>query len=200
MLFLLCGCTHEYILFVSDDKFDENIHFEFLNDEDLTFSLDNPIYVFHNDFDTIYDKKIKSKGNLSILDYHFSYNPKDFVNANSFNACFNERNIIVNNDEYYEFNIAKYSGCVLKNDFDIKIKTNNKVLEHNADNVKANTYIWHVDTNNPDSFNLHMKIAKGVLVNNYSYNFVLFIICFIILVLFISIFIFRYKLKHRNKI
>lgn len=200
IILLLSGCSSEYNLFVSDNLFKDNIHFEYFKDESLPFSIDKPVYVFHNDLYTVYDKKIKNKRNLSILDFNYTYKPKDFVNANSFNYCFVEKNIIVDNNDYFEFNISKYNGCVLKNNFDIKIKTNNKVLEHNADSVNGNTYIWHVDTNNPDIFNLHMKIAKGVLVNNYSINYVLLIICSICLFLIISIFIFRYKFKYRNKI
>lgn len=201
ILFLISGCTSEYNLFISDDEILENIHIEFLENESLPFSTDNPIYVFHNNFDVAYEKKVKNKGDLKIIDYDYSYKLEDFVNANSFNQCFDYRNVIVNDDDYFEFEIANYNGCVLKNNFDIKIKTDNKVLENNADDVKNNVYIWHVDTNNPDKFSLKIKIAKGVSaskLNIQDNEIILLFICAFILILFTVGLIFKIKLKKRN--
>lgn len=191
LLFLISGCTSEYNLYISDNEIKENIHIEYLQNDDIQ-QINDEYYVFHDNDEVRYEKNITKNGNINILDLTYIYKPDEYVNADSFNYCFNKKNVI-NDKDFLKIELSKYSGCVEDNSFDIKIKTNNKVLENNADIVKDNTYIWHVDNQNAKEFSLNFKIAKGILENNPKSEFLYLFIIGSIIITIILLFTFKYK-------
>ena len=88
---------------------------------------------------------------------HYDYDFKNLFNANSLNKYFYNRNIKVD-DDYILISLKDMSGFAPNVDFDIVIKTENKVVSNNADKIKGHSYIWHVDGNNKEKMDIEIKI------------------------------------------
>lgn len=201
IVLIVSGCTKEYKLYISDNKFVEKFHMEINETNDYSYVLDGDFYPLHNDFEHKFQKSLKAKKGNKILDLEYSYTPDEFVNANSFNQCFDEREVL-NKDEFYTIKLSKPNGCMFNENYSINIITNNKVIENNADKVNRNQYTWYVNNNDRDSFNLVIKVEKGTaktVVEKYS--IVIYIaIGLILFIIFIVGSIFVKKAKKNNKV
>ena len=176
LVIITSGCTKEYNLYISDNKIVEKFHMEIDSNNKYSYVLDGDFYPLHNDFKNKFKKNLKSKDNNKILDLEYSYSYDDFINANSFNQCFDEREII-NKKDYYTISLSKPNGCMFNEDYVINISTDNTVLENNASEIKGNKYIWYVENSNKDNFKLLIKIQKGTGKSiNEKYNYIIFIV------------------------
>ena len=191
---ILSGCSKEYQLYISDDSIVEKFHMEIDSENKYSYILDGNFYPLHNDFNHKFNKKITKENNNRILDLEYTYSLKDFINANSFNQCFDDRNII-NSNKYYSISLSKPNGCMFNESYTINIITDNKVINNDADKVKRNQYIWYVNQDNKEVFNLNIKIAKGKKRHNISQkNLGIFASLLIIILFFI-----KHVLKKRKK-
>ena len=160
VIVLISGCSIDYSLFISDKYIDENINIV-IDDtaENRRYAYDEYEPLHHSE-DIHYQKSVdRKKGKINIK-MHYRYNLKEFINANSFNEGFYDRNVRVDGD-LIDVYLNNFSGFAADVDFDIKIKTNNKVIYNNANKVKNNTYIWHVTSKNKDKLNINIKIKKN---------------------------------------
>ena len=148
-----------------------------------------------------FKKSLKEKGKNKVLDLEYKYSLKDFINANSFNQCFDDRNII-NDDEYYTINLSKPNGCMFNTNYIINIITSNDVVENNASEIKGNKYIWYVENDNKDNFKLNIKIKKGTEKTfKDKYNYISYMIVGIALLgIIVAIIILIKKNKNSKKI
>lgn len=183
-IFFISGCSIDYTLVINDNYFDERISVVVDDSsENINQTLKNYSPLHYSD-DIFYEKKIKKSNGKTIVKLHYRYSLEEFRNANSINQGFYNRDIKVDNGIIY-LNFSDFSGFAAKVDFDIKIRTDNKVLKNNADKVNGNCYIWHVDSDNKDKLNIEMQIKKGTdksLFKKYQ-----FIICFVIGIVVIGI-------------
>ena len=203
ILTILTGCSIEYNLYVTDNYIDENINIsaddnsENINDANKKY---NPL---HYSDDIEYNQTVKRKNGKIIVNLQYRYKLEEFKNANSFNQGFYNRNVSLE-DNIININLSDFSGFAPTVDFDIKVKTKNEVIESNADIVKGNTYIWHVDGKNKDKLKIDIKIKRGTAKNESifeQYSVLLYIIGAIILfVVIFSIRLFVKKRKESNKI
>ena len=200
VIFIITGCTKEYKLYLSDNKIVEKFHMVLENNNKYSYSPKGDFYPLHNDFNHKYKKKLKTENGNSILDLEYTYSLSDFINANSFNQCFDEREI-KNTSSDYEIRLGKPNGCMFNEDYTINIITDNKVLDNNAEIVKGNQYIWHVNNKKGDNFTLHIKIRKGnskYTSKKYSFFAYVFLVSFVvILLMLVIIFIRRKKINNR---
>ena len=203
ILTILTGCSIDYNLYVTDNYIDENIN---INAEDNSENINdankkyNPL---HYSDDIEYNQTVKRKNGKIIVNLQYRYKFEEFKNANSFNQGFYNRNVSLE-DDIININLSDFSGFAPTVDFDIRIKTKNEVIESNADIVKGNTYIWHVDGKHKDKLKIDIKIKRGTAKNESifeQYSVVLYIIGAIILfVVIFSIRLFVKKRKESNKI
>lgn len=199
LMFIMSGCSIDYTLFISDRGFDETINVNVIDSLENTEIAEKDYNPLHHSDSIIYDKKVK-KGNESIdIKLHYNYSLEEFSNANSFNQAFYNKNIEIS-DRIIDIQLSELEGLNVSTDFDIKIKTNNKVLSNNADVVKGNTYIWHVDDKNKENVNVKIKIKRGTLnkKNNGSINIYIYIFLGIIFVCGIAAVYFTYKRRKKS--
>lgn len=161
LLFVITGCTKEYRLYINDDGITESFHMVADSDNPYLYVLDGDFYPLHNDFDHKFKKELKVDGVNKIIDLEYKYSFEDFVYANSFNQCFDDRKIIFKDSDYYIIKLRKPNGCMFQEDYTINIITDNEVVENNADKIKGNKYIWYVKNADKDNFKLRIKIRKS---------------------------------------
>ena len=197
LMFIMSGCSIDYTLFISDKGFDETIKVNVIDNLENTKFVERDYNPLHYSDDIIYDKDVK-KGNENIdVKLHYNYSLEEFSNANSFNQAFYKRKIKITKD-IINIDLSELKGLNVGVDFDIKIKTNNKVLSNNADTVKGNTYIWHVDDKNKENVNVKIKIKRGILNKKDNSNIIVYIVLGIIMVSSIAIAYFTYKRRKKS--
>ena len=125
-----------------------------------------------------------------------TYNAGEFHNSRSLNLCFDNYEFTYD-DNYY---IHAYGNfyCLYSDKLNINIKTNNKVIKHNATIVNGNTYTWDIDSNNASNIDIEFEVEKG-----FPYKqVVLYSVVGIILTIIVSILIYYlyFKRLKNNKI
>lgn len=160
LLLLLCGCHANYNVTIDEDNISEEIDVSMENNDTYMIFAKNDAYPLHSNFEKKYEKNVTYDDNMINMNVKYNYTPLEFVNANSFNQCFNDKTVEVDNEDYYYFRLTDMNRCFLVADFDVNIKTNNKVLYNNADSVKGNTYTWHVNEENMKNVLIEIKIDK----------------------------------------
>lgn len=160
-LIILSGCSSSYTLIIDDNSFKEEINIQMENNIYKTTPIEDfKQYPFYNSTDEEYEKKIVDNGNYKDILLTYSYSPNKFADSTVINTCFDQHAYSFNNNQYDLLLSGKFK-CLYGDSIDINIKTNNKVLSHNADNVNGNTYTWHIDQNNKNNVLIEMKIKKG---------------------------------------
>lgn len=199
ILTILTGCSIDYNLYVTDNYIDENINInaddnsENINDANKKY---NPL---HYSDDIEYNQTVKRKNGKIIVNLQYRYKLEEFKNANSFNQGFYNRNVSLE-DDIININLSDFSGFAPTVDFDIRIKTKNEVIESNADIVKGNTYIWHVDGNNKDKLKIDIKIKRGTAKNISIFEQYSIILCIVgLILLFIIVFSIIFIVKKRKE-
>lgn len=206
MLFFITGCSTDYSLKISNNKFKENIDIIIpssaipkLSQEqiDEEIELDDQVTPFIEGktsalttYDKFYKKKTFEYDNYFNVQMDYSYDEEEFKNASSINLCF-EYSELDFSDNYY-INLQGKFYCLYSDSIDIKIETKNKVYYNNADEIQGNTYIWHIDESNLDYVDIKIDIDKGVSKE------MLVIILFAIALL-IGVVIIGYKFYTKNK-
>ena len=202
-LFLtLVGCKQEYNLVVTDTSITEEFKITVDNNEDNLKRLNVKQYPLHANNDILYNKKITKNGKIISAIFNYFYKPYDFVNANSFNQCFKNKKVIVDDEKYYEFNFSDMMDCMYNYNMNINIITKNKVVSHNADKVKGNKYTWYLTDDNKDKFSIEIKIEKGTAKNILEqYKILTYVVVGIVSFgIILGVFIVIKKIRKNNKV
>lgn len=201
VILIITGCSKEYSLYINDNKFVEKFYLEVDKNNDYSYILDGDFYPIHNDFVNKFKKRLEVKDDNKILNLEYTYTPSDFVNANSFNQCFDDREVIVNDEKYYIIRLSKPNGCMFNEDYTINIITNNVVSYNNADKIDGNKYIWYVKNSDKNNFRLEIKVEKGTNKSSKLFNKMVIygFILFLTISVFVAIYIFIKRSKRSNK-
>ena len=207
LLILLTGCTSEYTLEISNNKFEEQISTVIpknaipeLTQEvlDGQVDLDDQITPFLEEKthslitnDKFYDKKVINKDDFVIVELGYLYDENEFKKANSINTCFEYPELDFS--EKYYINLQGAFYCLYGDTVDIKIKTNNNVVHNNADEVLGNTYIWRINEENSNYVDIQIEIEKGT-----PSNFIVGITLISVFVIAILIIIFKFYKKNKE--
>ncbi len=209
IVFLLSGCTSNYNLEISNNSFKENINATINKNEIPTSSpypeieLDDQITPFLNkdysaifsDDKALYKKRVTYLDNYINVDMSYKYNEQEFYNSNSLKLCFDNYEFSYE-DDYYIHAYGRFY-CLYSDSLDINIKTNNKVLSHNADEVNGNTYTWHVNKDNLDNLDINIKVDKGI--NKETITTIIIVIFIIIILSIVGLVVYK-KGSKENKI
>lgn len=215
MCLLISGCHADYELSVSNDAIEDKVHFTLKSDDyekaifiNQLFQLSNMQYTndeeigkvvidkLRNDtlipgynIDGAYVRKVKNDD----ISLSFLYQGDSFERSYIFNNCFDSF-IYDSNSNYYVIQGAGAFKCLVNDKEKIVIQSDYRVIDHNADQVIGNKYIWNFDRNNNLNHELYIQISKKYKApkNNYWS----FIVLGIILV---GMFIYRFFLKKDRK-
>lgn len=210
LLLSLTGCTTQYNLEFSNGSIKEEIITTILPsdiptkkssdisevDDRVTPFIENDQYPLVNNTKVKYKKKVKKSGNDTIVSLSYNYNHDEFRNSSTFRSCF--RNYVF--DEQYKGYTLNFSGdfyCLYGNEVVINIKTNNKVLSHNADKVSGNTYSWVINRENLGKVKINMEISKKTKITS---SIIYVIVGIIAVVLCVFGFIVLKKIKNKDSI
>lgn len=165
--------------------------------------------VFGDNYNAFYDSSLakdyynKKKIDDSIgINYKYSFDLSNYGNSLMLNSCFddisvkkNKNNLILDlKDSSYCFNdiYQKLSSVT------VKVKTDYKVLDNNADEVSSNVYIWNLSLDG-ESKDIYMKINIPDRENSNYLFIIIIIIVFVLFIIYLCIHI-RNKSISNNEI
>lgn len=169
---LLCmgtGCSVEYNLNFKDKVLSENIQIDASNTdvtiEQINRMLEEQIYQQDEEQQSYQVKQNNKKIQLSQ-----KYNVQTIKDSPLLSQCYTAFNFMENED-YYDLTTSETFTCnpfeyMYIDDLQIKIKTNHKVLSHNADEKKGNTYIWNVTKENVENKPIQIRFSKEIKKDN----------------------------------
>ena len=210
VLLFLTGCSAKYNIKIVDDKVYESISANVNNKTEqaaLKYLKNNEFYAQIVPNLIKYDKKSKENGEITEFDFSHEYEFDDYKNSNILSTCFKGHSIIKENDTLL-LSTSKGVKCMksdnskLIDNIDIEIESNHKMIDNNADEIKGNTYIWHIDEDNYEEKNIMLKLDVKKKIYNYEGNItkLLLIIGIPSLIIIVAILIVLIKRKRMNQI
>ncbi|HHT38792.1 MAG TPA: hypothetical protein GXZ95_05250 [Mollicutes bacterium] len=209
-LLLLTGCSGVYNIEIYNNRYKEDItiveenskNWYDTNENGVTFKqLLDEEYERDNHY---YKKKLISDFDKMGLNYKSDFDFESYSSLGIVYRCYQhfrvlqEENVItiITSDRNKCYDYYKWLD-----DITINVKTNHKVLDHNADETDKNTYTWYLNRNNALEKSIVIQLSSNEFVFNYEneeikkYGIYIGIIAIIgIIILGIGIF-----LKLRNK-
>lgn len=170
-IIFITGCEVNYQLDFTDNSLTENIDIVLSNEESnqenyeyMKSALDFRAYSISNQW-------IQEKYNTDIIDkkgqyigkLNYDYTLENFNNAHLINLCYDSFNF-VKLDEGFALVTSDIFECLVfdympVDKYNITIKTNHIVLDHNADFVEDNKYTWVIKSNGDVEIEKPIKIT-----------------------------------------
>lgn len=154
-------------------------------------------------------EKLKTKDELGIT-YKEEYswkNTSDFSQMAGVNTCYDHFTVLRNNDEESGKEQLIISTSAKNYCFDmypnlesitVNVKTNHKVVSHNADQVSDGKYVWEIDKNNAEGKTLQIILSEDTV---FTLNWgLIFGIGGVILVIGLIYLVIKNKSINANKI
>ena len=193
LIIFITGCTSEYNLTIENNSFKENINISINKnlipepssipgvetDDSITPFLEQPTPAFFSKYDKNYEKKVEDKGNYYDVNLKYNYTFDEFKGASSLRTCFED--IEISGEDIYYIRLKGMFYCLYSDSVDIKIKTNNDVINHNADRKEGNTYIWSIHNGNVDNVDILFEVTKDIKNKNTILEIGIIIICIIVI-------------------
>lgn len=236
----LCGCTVNYDININDDTVTENMEFYETNSKRINsiyspnsdsidssekytykqlinFINSGSDFAFRDNANSsqLYSKRKIDETNKMGMKYSYNFSLNNYTNsniANSFVAYFSART----SDKIYAVSALDFSNAFNQypylDNISIRIKTNHKVIDSNADSMDGNVYIWNVTKSNAKTKKVSIQVYKDASYNDKSTNnstkkevlsnvrTILIVVLCIAISLFIVIIILRKKANRNNKI
>lgn len=208
LIIFISGCTSEYNLTIENNSFKENINISINKnlipeqstisgvetDDSITPFLEEPTPAFFSQYDKYYEKKVEDKGNYYDINLKYNYTFDEFKGASSLKTCFEK--IKISGEDIYYINLKGMFYCLYSDSVDIKIKTNNDVINHNADRKEGNTYIWNIHSGNANNVDILFEVSKDI--KNKSIILEISIVVGLLIILGIVLNIIKKKNKENN--
>ena len=213
IILLITGCNVEYNLTITKDSMTESSNFLYTDTAenrerlDYHWGIDQSVYY---DFDSkttkYYEKSKIEKDNIIGLNLKYEFGGDNLQKSLLLNRCYYKKSI-TKTDEYIIITTDGNTMCFyqdLTKNIDtltVNIKTDLKVLEHNADNVKKGTYTWYFDENNYQNhpINIKMEIPQDKEDNTFLLISLAVLIVFVVAASIFGLFV-LYQKRKNNKI
>ena len=173
LVLLTSGCNMKYDLIINDRGAKEIITTIVKDTKsnskqvNQAYKQKQSAYYDFNTGDTYYYNQEKSydrRNKQIVLKYNYDYfDIEDLQNSNALTQCF--YNVSVVKDlQYITISTSKGVGCMshdgqkIIDQIDASIKTDYKVVKHNADSHKGNNYIWNITENNSNNKSIYIKM------------------------------------------
>lgn len=223
IIFMMCGCTAEVNLEISDSKIKESVDITFYQDAIYTkdiikASFRNYIPIYARDVivdaeedrpfpnTKYYEKTETDLGNGYRFNYSYDFNINEYEEARTIKDGFRSYNVSVDQDNGNISISTDNNGLLYFDDYPlleevrINIKTNYLVEENNADSVNGNTYTWIFDKDTKKSINMLINTSTNNNSANIGIENVIFPIICIVLFVFVVLLILFQKNNKNNKI
>ncbi len=202
LLFFVTGCSAEYNLEFHDKILSETINISAFNESITEEQIKNLIESYiptDNENPPIYQVKQNHKE----VQLFAKYNIQSYQKSKLLSQCYLAHNLIDSGD-YYDLTTSETFTCnpfdyMLIDELKIKIKTNHKVLSHNADLVEKNTYIWNITVENSQNKPIQIRFSKETKEDN-KVLIILGITAIIAIIILMIVFIVSIISKKNNKI
>ena len=216
--FLMCGCTAEVNLEITDSEIREGVDIIFYQNaiypkDIIRTSFRNyiPIYasdeIVDTDLDvpapdvTYYQKEETDLGNGYKFNYKYNFDILDYNNARTIRGAFRSYNVSLDGDiislSTDDDGIIYFNDYPLLEEVKINIKTDYYVEENNADSVNNNTYTWIFNKDSNKSINMLIDTTRSA---NYSVMDDITPIIIIIAIILVIILLLTFRNKKNNKI
>lgn len=223
IIFMMCGCTAEVNLEISDSKIKESVDITFYQDAIYTkdiikASFRNYIPIYARDVivdaeedrpfpnTKYYEKTETDLGNGYRFNYSYDFNINEYEEARTIKDGFRSYNVSVDQDNGNISISTDNNGLLYFDDYPlleevkINIRTNYLVEENNADSVNGNTYTWIFDKDTKKSINMLINTSTNNNSANIGIENVIFPIICIVLFVFVVLLILFQKNNKNNKI
>lgn len=224
IIFMMCGCTAEVNLEISDSQVRESVDITFYQNaiyskDIIKSSFRNYIPIYATDvivdaeedrpFPNInyYEKSETDLGNGYKFNYKYNFNIDKYEDARTVKDGFRSYVISLNENNHTISITTDNNGLLYFDDYPeleevkINIRTNYKVLENNADSVNGNIYTWvfNKDSNKSIDMLIDTSNSNNSFVIIETLNNVFPIVC-IVIVVFVVFLLLLLKNKKNNKI
>lgn len=223
IIFMMCGCTAEVNLEISDSKIKESVDITFYQDAIYTkdiikASFRNYIPIYARDVivdaeedrpfpnTKYYEKTETDLGNGYRFNYSYDFNINEYEEARTIKDGFRSYNVSVDQDNGNISISTDNNGLLYFDDYPlleevkINIRTNYLVEENNADSANGNTYTWIFDKDTKKSINMLINTSTNDNSANIGIVNVIFPIICIVLFVFVVLLILFQKNNKNNKI
>jgi len=223
LVFMMCGCTAEVNLDISDDKIKESVNITFYQNalypkEIIKTSFRNYIPIYASDLivDTeadepypdikYYEKTETDLGDGYLFNYKYNFNIDEYREARTIKDGFKSYNVSYDNTSN-TLTLSTNSGRILYFDdyplleeVTVNIKTDYLVEENNADKVDSNTYTWVFDRDSNKNINMVIDTTETIKEIDSRKSNNTMIIVSIVLVIGVILLLLFVKYKKNNKI
>ena len=223
LIFMMCGCTAEVNLDISDNKIKESVDITFyqnaLYPKDIiktSFRNYIPVYAKNLIVDTMpdeefpdvkyYEKSETDLGNGYLFNYRYTFNIAEYEEARTVKDGFRSYNISYDRSNNKLTLSTDNEGIIYFNDYPsldeviINIKTDYLVEDNNADRKEGNTYTWVFTKDSNKSINMVINMENNSNTPlGIDEGIIIIVIAFGILVL-LTVIILRLKNSKNNKI
>lgn len=129
------------------DLAEENRDEEFSNSP-YNYLIDQS-YSFINSAKYTYKKHVKEKKDKIIVQLGYEFDYDNYLYSKQIHDCFHDV-VVVDDEEYFYISLKEYNNCYYEENEQTEyiIETKYKVINQNADKVRKNQYIWHLDSEN----------------------------------------------------
>lgn len=217
--FFLSGCTVEYNLNIKNAKFKENILIQGTKEdmeqpyyatlknwnipsfyEDIINNSDNPDKIKGVEY---YKRKVNDRNFSVNLSYQFTQN--NYTDSTMAKFCYN-------NFFAYENEETKTISYTASMDFKcfttyeeldnvvVKLTTNRKMVNHNADSVDGKTYIWNITRDNAEGKYIFFELDNRGLTFLTILKYILIVVSILAILALLVIIYFRYRWMKANRI
>ena len=220
---MICGCTAEVNLDISDDKIKESVNITFYQNalypkEYIKTSFRNYIPIYASDVivDTepdephsdikYYEKTETDLGNGYLFNYKYDFDIDDYREARTVKDGFKSYSISVNrsNDTIRlstdSEGIVYFDDYPLLEEVTINIRTDYLVEENNADSVNDNTYTWVFNRDSKKSINMLINVDHNLVQSAIDRTNNTIIVISIVVVVGIILLLLLVKYKKNNRI
>lgn len=177
---VLTGCSVDYNLKFNNDTIDEEIVTVFdgniykLAEEFTGDGLYPEEEAVYNDISSLkngkdnYKKTIILGNNTSTVTLKYTYTYDNLEESYLADQCF-ENALFLNEKDSYYIKLSGVFTCASNNTINFKITTDKEVMNHNAEKVEGNTYIWTLgDEGNNNEVLFQMSKVKESSINDSS--------------------------------
>lgn len=221
IIVFLTGCSANYELEYKDNNFNESLTtFSNINDEVYKEEVDNfydsgylltdylaqtgdmPFTDILNSY-SVYNKVLINDANNYGIKLFYSYdNKEELINSNIVFNMFENFNIDDNGISLYNTKniFEKYLNL---DNITVSFKSDKKVYDSNADEVKNNKYYWYINKDNYKYKNIRINFKKSeilpqtnIVISDKSFKFGIYIF---LIILLIGVLVIFEKVKKSNK-
>lgn len=187
---LLTGCNAEYNLVYENDVLNESFNasalkYELINGEAVSSLVDRyytvPLLVNYKlqpgdmnieecDFCEFYNKSVINNNGLYGININYTFKEKgDIVNSSLVYTMF--KNIEVT-DKFIKASEGKniFLNYDLLDEIVVNFRTDKKVIDVNADEIKDDEYYWYINENNYENKTIKIEFDSSININEYNEN------------------------------